>query len=178
MKQKIFDAIGVFKYDTEVLKRFFRILDIRFGKSEVLSQFEEFLTDSKKAIELLENADNLFLIELKRLNLINLEARLEYIRKKNIPETVVISYMKVLVKEIEQQSLFAPVPALEQAEDQMFAYLLDGAVYNDDLTELEGISNTNLRLILQTWILYPDLVKHPEKCIEMLECFSISAISF
>ena len=176
MKKEILEALGIFKYDAEVLKNFFSILNVRFGKSEIMSQFEEFLTSPQKTNELLNGSDALFLTELKRLNLINLKTRLDDINKNNIPETVVIIYMKTLIKEIEEQSMFSPSPVLEQAEDTMFAHLLDGAVYNDELTGLEGISNLNLRLILQSWVLYPDFVKHPEKCIEMLECFSISAI--
>lgn len=175
MKKRILETLGTFKYNADVQKKFESILDVRFGhKSDIKAKFEAFFSSDEEMKKLLNESDELFMAELKRLDLMNLKQRL--IDLKGQKETVVIAYMKALVQEIEQQALFCPSSELERTEDTMFQHLLDGAVYNDELTGLEGISNENLRLVLQSWALYPEFVKHPEKCIEMLDCFAISCM--
>ena len=174
MKQKIMESLGYsFKYDPEVQKTFLVILDIRYGRnSEIYAQFQNLTSDKKLSQEQLEEEN--FLEELKRLNLMALKSRLAFIEENKIQETVVISYMKLLVKEIEHPTLCNPSVEIEQAEEAMFHHLLDVAIFNDELTELEGISNTNFRMILQTWVLYPEYLRQKEKCAELLECLSIT----
>ena len=162
-----------FKYEPRICKKFMEILDVRYGrKSEIYAQFQNLTSNKKLSEEQLEEEN--FLEELKRLNLMALKSRLAFIEENKIPETVVISYMKLLVKEIEHPTLCNPSAELEQAEETMFHYLLDIAIFNDELTELEGISNTNFRMVLQTLLIYPEYLRQKEKCAELLECLSIT----
>lgn len=174
MKQRILESLGdAFKYDPSICKKFLSILNVRYGRnSEIYKQFNNLASGKKLSEEQLEDAD--FAEELKRLNLMALKARLDDIEEKKVPETVVIAYMKCLIKEIEHPTLCNPSAESEQAEETMFHHLLDVAIFNDDLTELEGISNTNFRMVLQTWVLYPEYLKQKEKCLELLECLSLT----
>lgn len=174
MKQTILEALGVFKYNTEAYKVFFNVFNVRFDKnSDISKQIHDFLSSPQKAAELLKKSDELFLNELKRLNLINLNFHLKKVRE----QTLVTIYLMLLKKEAEQESaILSPSPALEQAEIAMLDHLLDGAVFNEEKTALEGIDNLDLRLVLQCWALYPSLIKHPEKCKELLDCLELSSI--
>ena len=174
MKEKILESLDYsFKYEPRICKKFMDILDVRYGrKSEIYAQFQNLTSNKKLSEDQLEEAT--FLEELKRLNLMALKARLAFIEENKIPETVVISYMGQLVKEIEHPTLCNPSAEVEQAEEAMFHHLLDVAIFNDELTELEGISNTNFRMVLQTWVLYPEYLRQKEKCAELLTCFEIT----
>ena len=61
---------------------------------------------------------------------------------------------------------------------QVASLEMEEAVYNEDLTSLQGISNQNLRLVMQTWLLHPELSQQPNKTKEILECMYISNCSF
>jgi len=180
MKEQILETLDyTFKYDHDVQKKFQNVLIVRFDKhSELFKQFKE-LEEGGKDIRPLLN-DEVFTQELQRLNLMSLKERLKFIEENDIDETVVIAYMKLLVKEIENSSLCEGNAStdLDHSEEVMLKHLLNDAVFNDDLTEIEGISNTNLRLVFQTWVLYPQYLKKTEELKELLEALFLTSIKF
>ena len=179
IRQEILDALEAFKYDAEVQRTFLVILGVRFDcDAEVRVQMDKFLSAKQIKTSFLDALDGDCLDEIKRLNLANLQARLAFIKNNQIKETIVITYLKTLVFEIEKDPLVTPSPTLMEVERKMFNHLLHEAHYNEDLTELEGISNLNLRLVLQSWVLYPEFLVSTEQCHELLECLSVSSYRF
>lgn len=178
IKDEILETLGGFKYDPEVSKTFLSILAVRFdADSEIREQIKRFLELKKIGSQFFDIADKLFMTELKRLNLANLQARLVSLENSKMPSTVVIGYLKALAYEIKKDPL-VPSSTLIGLEDALFKHLLDETHYNDELTELEGISKLNLRLVLQCWALYPELLHSPEQCHILLECLSVSNYRF
>ena len=178
IRERILEALEVFKYDAKVQKMFLSILDVRFDRdSEVRIQVDKFLSAKQIKTSFLDALNALCVEEIKRLNAANLQERLAWIEQNHVNETVVIAYLKLLLNEIKTQPIVTS-SALIEAERKMFEHLLHEAHYNEDLTELEGISNLNLRLVLQSWVLYPEMLHSPEQCDELLECLSVSSYRF
>lgn len=180
MKEMILEALNyTFKYEPEAKKNFFSTLAVRYGEdSEFFKTVKKVLNSKVSAKQNLTQENVKLVVELKRLNLMGIKERLNFIDKRGIKETVVISYLRLLQKEIEHPNLCSPSQELLNAEETMLNYLLEEAIYNEDLTELQGISNKNLRLVMQTWLLHPDLPKQPDKTKEILKCMYISNCSF
>lgn len=175
MKQQILEALGYrFKYDPSICEKFLGILSVRYDATDPFHiEFKKLLKNSE-SLKISENLEENFISELKNLNKMNLKARLKYLEENNVPETVVISYLKLLLEEMSHETLCAPSMELLQGEEKMLDYLFEQATFNDDRTEFIGISNTNFRLVLQTWFLYPEFLKNKEKCSELLECLSLT----
>lgn len=178
MNSEILITIGNrFVFEPEIIKKFESIMNVRFGSnSEYHAKLHAFLSGRVKTIP---EDDIDFIDELKRLNLMNLRARLDFLENRKTPETVIIAYLKVLYKEMSTHRFadFLPVELVE-AEDKMLSHILDEAYYNEDLTELEGLNNTNLRLVLQSWALAPEYLHASAQCSELLECLSVSNYRF
>ena len=179
IKQELLDALKVFKYDPEVQKTFLVILDVRFDRNaETRVQIDKFLSAKQIKSSFLDALDSDCLDELKRLNLMNMQARLAFLEKDKKPETVVTSYMRLIIKEAARPEFCLSSVELEQAEEKMLSYLTDEALLSEDLTDFEEIDKQDFRLILQTWLLSPEYLKHPEKLKELLECLSVTSINF
>lgn len=176
----ILEALNyTFKYEPEAKKNFFSTLAVRYGEDSELFKTIKRVLGSKVSAKKNLTQENVKLVEeLKILNLMGIKERLNFIDTRGIKETVVISYLRLLQKEIEHPKLCSPSRELLAAEETMLNYLLEEAVYNEDLTSLQGISNQNLRLVMQTWLLHPELSQQPNKTKEILECMYISNCSF
>lgn len=176
MKEKILEALGyTFKYDPSVQKKFLDILLIRYDKdADLLKQFNTVFSENMNLETILDREE--LRNEMRHLNLMNLGERLKFIKENNIPETVVIAYLKALNEEFtHSSSLREPAAELVNAEKIMLDHLLNDAHLNDELTGFDGISNTNIRLVLQTWLLYPEYLTNPEILDELLECLSVTS---
>lgn len=180
MKEEILNLLdNKIVYPEEAVKRFMTSLKIRYAKdSELYQLFNETLQDKKGPLFLLKESSPETDEELKRLNCLGITTRLKEWPQDGHSETVVTRYLQKIVEELQNPTFFGPSTGLKIEEHNMLNSLLEETRFNQDRTEIEGISNQNLRLVLQQWLLYPELIYFPDNCQELLDALSISDCKF
>lgn len=180
MREKILTLLGnKIVYPQVAVKNFLESLSVRYASnSDFYQQFARALEDGRCLCQLLDDPSPKFATELKRLNCMGVKVRLNEWRDAGYEESVVTEYLEKVVEELENPSFFSSSAALSSAEYRMLQYLLDETCFNEDWTELEGINNQNLRLVLQQWALFPELVSLKDSCQDLLDVLSISDCKF
>ena len=178
MKEQILSLLdNKIVYPEKTVNKFITSLSNRYAKdSELYQLFIKAMQD-----------ENLFPLkgispevdeELKRLNCLGIATRLKEWHQNGHSETVVTEYLQKISDELENPTFFGPSAELQIVEYNMLHYLLEETRFNQDLTELEGICNQNLRLVLQQWLIYPELICFPDKSKALLDVLSISDCKF
>ena len=180
MKEQILNLLdNKIVYPEEAVNKFMSSLNVRYAtNSELYQLFNRTLQDKKGPLFLLKKSSPEADEELKRLNCLGITTRLKEWRQNGHSETVVTRYLQKIVEELQNPTFFGPSAGLKIEEHNMLNNLLEETRFNQDRTEIEGISNQNLRLVLQQWLLYPELIYFPDNCQELLDALSISDCKF
>lgn len=178
MKEQILNLLdNKIVYPEKAVKKFMTSLDIRYAKDSELYQLFTQATQNENLC-LLRGVSPEVDEELKRLNCLGIVTRLKEWHQNGHSETVVTRYLQKISDELENPTFFGPSAELQIVEHTMLHNLLEETKFSQDLTELEGINNQNLRLVLQQWLLYPELIYCPDSCQELLDALSISDCRF
>ena len=163
MKKEILEILGGhFDVDEKALKTYFGIAAVRLGpdKAEFQQQIKDILQNSHHELEqvLLGKEGEKWLSELKLLDTQNRKHALEHM---DMPEAY-RTYLSLLTEEIENPKLNSPTLALQAAEHDLFEDFADRKFEENDYSSLQGLDKSVLRLILQEWLLYPELLGNRE----------------
>ena len=176
MREQILHLLGnKIVYPENTVKKFLNIMAVRCHKeSELYRQLEATLSKNRLSLSLIDDSSPELKQELTKLNCLAVHNRLHEWHENGHAETVVTRYLEKLVEELENPTFFGPSADLQAEEYTMLHTLLENTHFNQEKTELEGINNTNLRLVLQLWLLYPELITLPDSCKELLEGLGLS----
>ena len=176
MERSILDTLGGrFLYTPPIRELFLKVLSASRGiDSKVYQQFLEFFKPQACYNDFSKFDDENFLTELKCLNKLALDDRIQFIEANRTPETVVTKYLKKLNEELSKSA--PDKQNLNQEEDEMQKHLL-ATPYNEDRTAIQGINSFNLRMVLQSWHLFPEIINDEYNarllvsCLWLSECF-------
>lgn len=189
MRQQIFDLLkGHLVYPETEISRFASSGGLRFDSTteQFRTEISKFINNEDCFLEklLITNEklpvtakglfklDNSALInELKRLDARCLQ---NFLTNDINPEMK--KYLKAFAEEAVHPTLFSPSSDLMNAEFRMFQYILNQP-FEEERKKVCDIANRTVRIILQEWLLYPELVGdkyEAQTLIDALDCSNIT----
>ena len=172
LQEQIFCLLGKhFSYADEVVASFAVAASVRFGvpETEIIDEVGEITSErNSRLFDLVVSSEKCLFstgdIGLFKLNGYAQRQELCHLDRQNLRKFVernlnpeMKRYLSVWLKEVEHKGLVAPSPSLAEAERRMIAYL-GNRPYEEGSEKVSGIANATLRVMLQEWLLYPELI--------------------
>ena len=171
MKQKI---LSVLRNDLiisdEAMKRYCEIASVRRGLP-LDKRLLDVLKNKDNQLSNLESQDPDVISELKLLDGENVQC---FLHKQDIPQ-IYKNYLALFLAESRHPHLNSPTAKLKEAEFKMFEDCLSRH-FDIGNEHLEGLSGDLLRIILQEWFLYPQLIcdtSSADKLLKILFCSNL-----
>lgn len=193
LQEQIFCMLGRhFSYDENVISSYAVTAAVRFGwpKAKTEEQFKELISEGNERFWSVVIADpvarafpygecGLFKLDgdaqRKELCLLDKQNLNKFLEKKLNPEMK--RYLTAWKNDVEYPGLFAPSTKLVEAEHRMLSYLGD-TPYEEGREKVSGIANATLRVIMQGWLLHPELLAQEKEVADIIDCLELSNCDF
>ena len=181
-----------FSYDENVIASYAVGANIRFGwtKARAEEQLKEFISEKNEHFFGIVIADpiacafpygeyGLFKLngyeQRKELCLLDKQNLNKFLERKLNPEMK--RYLMAWKNDVEHQGMFVPSSELSAAEHRMLSYLGD-TPYEEGREKVSGIANATLRVIMQGWLLHPELLSQEKEVADIINCLELSNCDF
>lgn len=168
-----FASFGQLRFDSshnQLQKETNRLLSNQDNVLQMLLVTQEKLPNADKGLFKLDNAA--LLNELKRLDFKCLQ---DFLTNDINPEMK--KYLTIFAEEAGYPKLFSPSSKLTNAEFKMFQYIMNQS-FEEECDKVCDIANRTIRIMLQEWLLYPELVTNKEEAETLITALSCSNINF